>query len=119
MGNEAKKTLFTPGPWTMKRVPEGAHGKAGALVYFRLEADGATVSGTSVYVGKTDGATREIPAAECEANARLIAQAPAMWATLRDVLAVAASNDSQREFALQQVAEQARAILAAIEGSER
>ncbi len=70
-------SAHTPGPWEMECVRTGgSNGAAGAFVYFKLEAEDVTVAGTSVYVGKTNGATRKIPEAECEANARLIAAAP-------------------------------------------
>jgi len=101
-------TQHTPGPWTVQHLTKGLGGHRGYAdwqVYVIRSRQNVALA----EVGHIDRYESErIPA-----NARLIAQAPAMWEVLHDLTALyAASPGCDPHFVIK-----ARAVLAACDGS--
>lgn len=108
MSAAAKKneTTHTPGPWSL---PE--HGE-GVLV---SGPDKRRVALTAI---ESDGMFVGRRLVEARANARLIAQAPALYDLARAILHDWAGDGAHPYVTAERRAEQARAILAAIDWSE-
>ena len=96
---------FTQGPWTIRECPQGGHYEGGE--------DPFTISADGKYI-----ASIKLQSRNTQANARLIASAPAMYDLLREVLVEYQAEADIAGWGLPITGEMIRELLANVDGGD-
>ena len=98
-----KRAGFTQGEWAIRECPQGGHYEGGEDP-FTISADGKFIASIKLQSRNT------------QANARLIANSPAMYDMLRDVLVEYQAEAKSEGWDLPIIGEEVRELLANVDG---